>query len=79
MVKVEPTELLNLEEIKARVQKLQELVNNLKTNDLIRAKQLELIRQEKLFLEQQLSAFRLDLENARMQSKPIISESRVLN
>lgn len=79
MVKVEPTELLNLEEIKARVQKLRELVNNLKTNDLIRAKQLELIRQEKLLLEQQLSAFKLDIENARMQSKLVISESRVLN
>ena len=79
MVKVEAIETLNLEEIRARVQKLQELVGSLKTDDQIRAKKLELIRQERLFLQQQLSALRLDLEQARMPSKSKVPESRVLN
>ena len=79
MVKVEAIETLNLEEIRARVQKLQELVGSLKTDDQIRAKKLELIRQERLFLQQQLSALRLDLEQARTPSKSKVPESRVLN
>ena len=79
MVKVEAIETLNLEEIRARVQKLQEVVSSLKTDDQIRAKKLELIRQERFFLQQQLSALRLDLEQARMPSKSKVPESRVLN
>ena len=79
MVKVEAIETLNFEEIRARVQKLQEVVSSLKTDDQIRAKKLELIRQERLFLQQQLSALRLDLEQARMPSKSKVPESRVLN
>ena len=79
MVKVEAIETLNLEEIRARVQKLQEVVSSLKTDDQIRAKKLELIRQERLFLQQQLSALRLDLEQARTPSKSKVPESRVLN
>ena len=79
MVKVEAVKTIDLEEIKTRARKLQELVSNLKTDDLVRAQKLVFIRQEKLFLEQQLSTIKTELEFARTQIKLEIPESRVLN
>ena len=79
MVEVEAVKTIDLEEIKTRARKLQELVSNLKTDDLVRAQKLVFIRQEKLFLEQQLSTIKTELEFARTQIKLEIPESRVLN
>ena len=79
MVEVEAVKTIDLEEIKTRARKLQELVSNLKTDDLVRAQKLVFIRQEKLFLEQQLSTIKTELEFARTQIKLEILESRVLN
>ena len=79
MVEVEAVKTIDLEEIKTRARKLQELVSSLKTDDLVRAQKLVFIRQEKLFLEQQLSTIKTELEFARTQIKLEIPESRVLN
>lgn len=79
MIKVEAVKALDLEEVKTRVRKLQELVNSLQIDDQIRIKKLELIHQERLFLMQELAQFKTELEQARTQSKPVVLETRVLN
>jgi glycyl-tRNA synthetase (class II) len=79
MVKVEPSTVLNLEEIKSRLQKLQELVNQLKSDALVRAKSLEVIEAERLFLQQQLERVKTELEQARGQNVPAVIEPRVIN
>jgi hypothetical protein len=77
MVKVEPSTVLNLEEIKTRLQKLQELVNQFKSDAVVRAKSLEAIQVERLFLQGQLSLVKAELEQARGQIVPTEIELRV--
>jgi hypothetical protein len=79
MVKVEPSTVLNLEEIKTRLQKLQELVNQFKSDAVVRAKSLEAIQVERLFLQGQLSLVKAELEQARGQIVPTEIELRVIN
>lgn len=79
MVKVEPSTVLSLEEIKNRLRELQELVNQLKSDAVIRAKSLEEIQQERLFLQQQLIIVKAELEQARGQNVPTSPEPRVIN
>ncbi len=79
MVKVEPAQILNLEEIKTRLRELQELVNQLKSDAVVRAKSLEVIQAERLFLQQQLERVKAELEQARGQHVQAINEPRVIN
>jgi chromosome segregation ATPase len=79
MVKVEPSTVLNLEEIKTRLRELQELVNQLKSDAVVRAKSLEVIQAERLFLQQQLSLVKAELEQARGQIVRAVIEPRVIN
>ena len=83
MVRVEPSPVLNLEEIKARLRELQELVNRLKSGALVQSKSLEAIQAERLFLQQQLSLVKAELEQARGlargQNVPANPEPRVIN
>jgi glycyl-tRNA synthetase (class II) len=79
MIKVEPSTVLNLEEIKTRLRELQELVNQLKSDAVVRAKSLEQIQQERLFLQQQLIIVKAELEQARGQNVPEVLEPRVIN
>jgi hypothetical protein len=79
MVKVEPSTLLNLEDIKTRLRELQELVNQLKSSTVVRAKSLEKIQHERLFLQQQLIIIKSELEQARGQRVPDVLEPRVIN
>ncbi len=79
MVKVESSLVLSLEEIKNRLRELQELVNRLKSDAVIRAKSVEAIQQERLFLQQQLIIVKAELEQARAQNVPTSSEPRVIN
>jgi 16S rRNA C1402 (ribose-2'-O) methylase RsmI len=79
MVKVEPSTVLNLEDIKMRLRELQELVNQLKSSTVVRAKSLEKIQQERLFLQQQLIIIKSELEQSRGQSVLVVSEPRVIN
>ncbi len=79
MVKVEPSTVLNLEEIKTRLRELQELVNQLKSDAVVRAKTLEEIQRERLFLQQQLIIVKAELEQARGQNLPLTVEPRVIN
>lgn len=79
MVKVEPIEPLNLEDIKSRLRDLQEHVSQLKSETGIRTKSLEMIQQERLFLQQQLIILKAELEWARGQNMPLDLETRVIN
>jgi hypothetical protein len=79
MVKVEPNTVLTLEEIKTRLFELQELVNQLKSDAVVRAKSLEKIQQERVFLQQQLIIVKAELEQSRGQIVPTFSEPRVIN
>ncbi len=79
MVKVEPSTVLNLEEIRVRLRELQELVNQLKSDAVVRAKSLAVIQAERLFLQQQLELVKAELEQARGQHVPVVLESRVIN
>lgn len=79
MVKVEPSTVLNLEEIKNRLRELQELVNQLKSDAVIRSKSLEVIGQERLYLQQQLIIIKAELEQSRGQNAPTSPEPRVIN
>jgi glycyl-tRNA synthetase (class II) len=79
MVKVEPVQTLNLEEIKTRLRDLQALVEQLKSDAVIRAKSLEAIQQERVFLQQQLIVIKAELEQARGQNIPEVIEPRVIN
>ncbi len=79
MVKVEPSTVLNLEEIKTRLHELQELVNQLKSGALVQSKSLEKIQAERLFLQQQLIIVKSELEQALVQTVPANPESRVIN
>jgi hypothetical protein len=79
MVKVEPNTVLTLEEIKTRLYELQELVNQLKSDAVVRAKSLEKIQQERVFLQQQLIIVKAELEQSRGQIVPTFSEPRVIN
>jgi glycyl-tRNA synthetase (class II) len=79
MVKVEPVQTLNLEEIKTRLRDLQALVEQLKSDAVIRAKSLEAIQQERMFLQQQLIVIKAELEQARGQNIPEVIEPRVIN
>jgi hypothetical protein len=79
MVKVEPNTVLNLEEIKTRLRELQELVNKLKSDAVVRAKSLEVIQAERLFLQQQLSLVKTELEQAQGQIVSTNPEPRVVN
>jgi hypothetical protein len=79
MVKVEPSTVLNLEEIRVRLRELQELVNQLKSDAVVRAKSLEVIHAERLFLQQQLELVKAELEQARGQNVPEVIEPRVIN
>ncbi len=79
MVKVEPGTGLTLEEIKKRLRELQELVNQLKSDAVVQSKSLEEIQAERLFLQQQLSLVKAELEQARGQIVPAVIEPRVIN
>jgi hypothetical protein len=79
MVKVEPNTVLTLEEIKTRLFELQELVNQLKSDAVVRAKSLEKIQQERVFLQQQLIIVKAELEQSRGQVVPTGIEPRVIN
>jgi hypothetical protein len=79
MVKVEPSTVLNLEEIKTRLRELQALVNKLKFDAVVQSKTLELIQAERLFLQQQLSLVKAELEQARGQIVPSVVQPRVIN
>jgi glycyl-tRNA synthetase (class II) len=79
MVKVEPNTVLTLEEIKTRLYELQELVNQLKSDAVVRAKSLEKIQQERVFLQQQLIIVKAELEQSRGQVVPTGIEPRVIN
>jgi SMC interacting uncharacterized protein involved in chromosome segregation len=79
MVKEKVSLVSNLEEIKTRLRDLQELVNQLKSEAVGRAKSLEKIQHERLLLQQQLIILKTDLEQARGQILPLTSESRVIN
>jgi hypothetical protein len=79
MVKVEPSTVLTLEEIKTRLFELQELVNQLKSDAVVRAKSLEKIQQERVFLQQQLIIVKAELEQARGQVVREVIEPRVIN
>jgi hypothetical protein len=79
MVKVEPSTVLTLEEIKTRLFELQELVNQLKSDAVVRAKSLEKIQQERVFLQQQLIIVKAELEQARGQIVREVIEPRVIN
>jgi glycyl-tRNA synthetase (class II) len=79
MVKVEPVQTLNLEEIKTRLRDLQALVEQLKSDAVVRAKSLEKIQQERVFLQQQLIIIKAELEQARGQNIPEVIEPRVIN
>jgi hypothetical protein len=79
MVKVEPSTVLSLKEIKTRLRDLQELVEQLKSDAVVRAKSLEVIGQERLFLQQQLIIIKAELEQARGQNVPTTAEPRVIN
>jgi glycyl-tRNA synthetase (class II) len=79
MVKVEPNTVLTLEEIKTRLYELQELVNQLKSDAVVRAKSLEKIQQERVFLQQQLIIVKAELEQSRGQVVPTAIEPRVIN
>ncbi len=79
MVKVEPSTVLSLEEIKTRLRELQELVNQLKSDAVVQSKSLEKIQQERLFLQQQLIIVKAELEQARGQNVRTVIEPRVIN
>jgi hypothetical protein len=58
---------------------LKQLVEDLKSDAVVRAKSLEMIQQERVFLQQQLTLLKTELDQARGQNLPVTSEPRVLN